>query len=65
MIVGRSPGIFVSVLVGANATTIQPLWWAILLVAIALAAVAFWRWGEQLQDRILALIEHLVDHSTR
>ena len=59
MTVGRLPGVFVSVLVGANITQIKPLWWGILLAAIALAGLVVWRWGEQIQGSVLGLIERL------
>jgi uncharacterized membrane protein YdjX (TVP38/TMEM64 family) len=59
MILGRMPGVAVSVWVGANAAQIQPVWWAILLAGIAVAALVFWRKGEQIQEFVLALIERL------
>jgi uncharacterized membrane protein YdjX (TVP38/TMEM64 family) len=59
MTLGRLPGVFVSVLVGANAAQIEPLWWGILLAAIAAAALILWRWGERLQESVLHFIERL------
>jgi uncharacterized membrane protein YdjX (TVP38/TMEM64 family) len=59
MIVGRMPGVAVSVWVGANAAQIQPVWWAILLACIAVAALVFWRKGEQIQEAVLSFIERL------
>lgn len=59
MIFGRLPGVFVSVLVGANAARIEPLWWGVLLTAIAIAALVLWRWGEQIQESVLGFIERL------
>jgi uncharacterized membrane protein YdjX (TVP38/TMEM64 family) len=56
MTLGRLPGVFVSVMVGANITKIDPLWWGILLAVIAVAVVVFWRWGERIQDAALAFI---------
>ena len=61
MTLGRLPGVFVSVLVGANASRIQPIWWILLFAGIALAAVVFWRWGEQIQEVVLATIERVSD----
>jgi uncharacterized membrane protein YdjX (TVP38/TMEM64 family) len=59
MILGRMPGVAVSVWVGANAAQIQPVWWAILLACIAVAALIFWRKGEQIQEFVLTFIERL------
>jgi uncharacterized membrane protein YdjX (TVP38/TMEM64 family) len=59
MILGRMPGVAVSVWVGANAAQIQPVWWAILLGGIAVAALVFWRKGEQIQEVVLTFIERL------
>jgi uncharacterized membrane protein YdjX (TVP38/TMEM64 family) len=63
MTLGRLPGVFVSVLVGANVSRIQPVWWVVLFVGIALAAVVFWRWGEQIQEAVLGHIERLSNRS--
>lgn len=59
MIVGRLPGIFVSVWVGANAARVSPVWWWLMLAGIGLAALVIWRWGDDLQTAILAFIERL------
>jgi uncharacterized membrane protein YdjX (TVP38/TMEM64 family) len=59
MTVGRLPGVFVSVMVGANIARVDPIWWAVLLAAIAIAALIFWRWGDQIQEAVLGLIERL------
>lgn len=59
MILGRLPGVFVSVLVGANVARIKPIWWVLLFVAIALAALVLWRWGERIQESVLGFIEKL------
>jgi uncharacterized membrane protein YdjX (TVP38/TMEM64 family) len=59
MTLGRLPGVFVSVLVGANAAQIEPIWWGIFLAAIAAAALILWRWGERIQESVLHFIERL------
>ena len=59
MILGRIPGIFVSVLVGANVARIKPIWWEALLVGIASAALVLWRWGERIQESVLGFIEQV------
>ncbi len=61
MIVGRLPGIVVSIMIGANAVQIDPVWWLVLLVAIAGAALALWRWRERIQEFTIRLIERLSD----
>jgi uncharacterized membrane protein YdjX (TVP38/TMEM64 family) len=57
MLVGRLPGVFVSVWVGANAARIEPIWWAVLFVGLAIAVLVFWRWGDQIQEFVLGFIE--------
>ncbi|MGD2041456.1 MAG: TVP38/TMEM64 family protein [Anaerolineae bacterium] len=59
MIIGRLPGIFVSVWVGANAARIEPVWWVVIFVIIAIAALILWRWGDQIQEAILSFIERI------
>jgi uncharacterized membrane protein YdjX (TVP38/TMEM64 family) len=59
MTLGRLPGVSVSVLVGANVSRIQPIWWVLLFAGIAVAAVVFWRWGEQIQEAVLTAIERI------
>ena len=59
MLVGRMPGILVSVWVGANLARIQPVWWVVLLIGIAIAAVVLWRWGERIREWVLGWIERM------
>jgi uncharacterized membrane protein YdjX (TVP38/TMEM64 family) len=59
MIIGRLPGIFVSVWVGANAARIEPVWWVVIFVIIAIAALILWRRGDQIQEAILSFIERI------
>jgi len=61
MLIGRLPGVFASVWVGANVGRIDPVWWIALLAAIAIAALVIWRWGAQLQEKVLDAIERLSD----
>jgi len=63
MILGRMPGIVVSVLVGANVAQIEPVWLGVLLGAIAIVALAVWRWGGQVQRAVLNVIERLSGRS--
>lgn len=61
MIVGRLPGILVSIMIGANAVQIEPVWWLVLLGVIAVAVLALWRWRERIQELTMRLIERLSD----
>lgn len=61
MTLGRLPGVFVSVWIGANAAEIKPVWWAVLFGAIAVAGLAWWRWGEQIQEAVLGFIKQVSD----
>jgi uncharacterized membrane protein YdjX (TVP38/TMEM64 family) len=57
MLLGRLPGLFVSVWVGANVARIAPIWWAVLFVGIAIVAIVLWRWGQRIQESVLRLVE--------
>lgn len=61
MPLGRLPGVFVSVWIGANAAEIKPVWWVVLFGAIAVAALAWWRWGEQIQEAVLGFVRRVSD----
>jgi uncharacterized membrane protein YdjX (TVP38/TMEM64 family) len=61
MVIGRVPGILVSTWVGANAPAISPLWWGVLLAVMALGAGFVWRWGEQIQDFLLDIIDRSIN----
>jgi uncharacterized membrane protein YdjX (TVP38/TMEM64 family) len=59
MILGRFPGILVSTWLGANAAQISPTWWIVLLICLTLVALAFWRWGQQIQATMLHFLDQL------
>ncbi len=59
MTLGRWPGILISAWIGANAARLSLGWWAGLLSAMALAAVALWRWGARLQEAMIGFIARL------
>ena len=57
MLIGRLPGVFVSVWVGANVARIEPVWWVVLFAIVAVVALVFWRWGTQIQESVMVFIE--------
>lgn len=59
MTLGRLPGVFVSVMVGANVAQVPPVLWGVLLAVLAVAALVLWRWGNQIQEGVLGFIERL------
>lgn len=59
MVTGRLPGIVFSVWVGANLASIGLVWWMVLFVGLALAALLLWRKGEEVQQAMLRLIRRL------
>jgi uncharacterized membrane protein YdjX (TVP38/TMEM64 family) len=59
MLLGRLPGVFTSVWVGANVARIDPIWWGVLFVGIAIAGLVLWRWGESIQEAVLNFIERV------
>jgi uncharacterized membrane protein YdjX (TVP38/TMEM64 family) len=59
MFLGRFPGIFVSVWIGANVAQVKPVWWVVLFAALTLIAVLVWRRGDQIQATILDFIERI------
>ena len=65
MLFGRLPGVFASVMVGAYAMHITPTQWIVISVVIALVALAIWRWGEQIQEFVLHIIERLSNRLKR
>jgi uncharacterized membrane protein YdjX (TVP38/TMEM64 family) len=56
---GRSPGIWVSCWLGANAGALTSTDWAFIVLASALMAVILFRYGPQLQDRALRFTERV------
>jgi uncharacterized membrane protein YdjX (TVP38/TMEM64 family) len=65
MLVGRLPGVFGSVLLGATATRISPTQWAVLIAVFALVVLAIWRWGDRGQEFVLQLVERLSNRLQR
>ena len=59
MILGRWPGVFVAVWLGANAAQFELVWWVVIFGVIALATLIFWQWGEQIQEAVLGAIERV------
>ncbi len=65
MMAGRLPGFLFSVWVGANLANTRPVWWIVLFVGLALAAVLLWRKGEEIQEAMLRLIRLLSRRESR
>lgn len=65
MTLGRLPGVFVAVLVGANVAArqseqgVEPLWWGAVLAGLGVAALVLWHWGDRIQESVLQFIERL------
>jgi uncharacterized membrane protein YdjX (TVP38/TMEM64 family) len=59
MLVGRLPGVFMSVLFGAHVTEIRRELWIALFIGIAIVALVVWRWGKAIQEAIVGFIEGL------
>jgi uncharacterized membrane protein YdjX (TVP38/TMEM64 family) len=61
VLLGRLPGLFTANWVGANAARLSPGMWVALILGVAALGLGFWRWGEQLEIRVLDLLGRLVD----
>jgi uncharacterized membrane protein YdjX (TVP38/TMEM64 family) len=61
--IGRLPGVFLAVWVGAHASAIHPAMWIVLLAALACAAIVLWHWGKQIQGAALRGIERVASHN--
>ncbi len=59
MALGRTPGIFVATLVGANVGGIPPVWWVVALCFLGLISVALWKWGPAIQGAMMALLDRV------
>jgi uncharacterized membrane protein YdjX (TVP38/TMEM64 family) len=54
---GRLPGLFVASWMGANARSVSPLGWLILIANVCLLALAYWRWRKAVEARLLGWLE--------
>ena len=54
---GRLPGLIVASWMGAHATSVSPLGWAILIAVVCLLALAYWRWRNAIETRLLGWLE--------
>lgn len=55
--VGRVPGMALAVWAGASAGRANGPTWTVLVAVALLAAVLIWRWGAQVQDRLMDWLE--------
>jgi len=58
-VVGRLPGIFVANWVGASAAEFSPLQWGLLGAVVLVVAVAFWRFQERIEVRLVDLVDQI------
>ena len=56
---GRLPGVIVASWMGAHATGVSPVGWAILIAGVCLPALAYLRWKGLLEARLLGWLERV------
>jgi len=56
---GRLPGLIVTNWIGAHARSVSPLGWVILVVSVCLLALAYWRWRNAIEARLLAWLDRV------
>ncbi len=61
VLLGRIPGLFTANWVGAHAASLSTGAWVALVAGVAALGLAFWRWGSQLESRVLDLMARLAD----
>jgi len=54
---GRLPGLIVASWMGAHASSVSPLGWAILIAAVCLLALAYWWWRNAIETKLLGWLE--------
>lgn len=56
---GRLPGLIVASWMGANARSVSPVGWAILIAGVCLLALAYWRWRQAIEAKMLGWLERV------
>lgn len=64
-LIGRTPGVLVANLMGANATTLSPSQWLLIGVPLLLTALSFWRYQERIENSALHLLAMLYEFIRR
>ena len=57
--VGRLPGVFIPNWLGAHATDLSAAQWVAIILLLIPAAVAFWRWQDEIERFLLRLLDRL------
>ncbi len=55
--IGRLPGVFIPNWLGAHAADLSPTQWLAIALLLVPLVVAFWRWQETIERRLLHLVE--------
>jgi uncharacterized membrane protein YdjX (TVP38/TMEM64 family) len=58
-LLGRLPGVLIPNWLGAHATELDPRQWIAIVLLMIPVAVAFWRWQDSIESRLLRLLECL------
>jgi uncharacterized membrane protein YdjX (TVP38/TMEM64 family) len=63
VLVGRLPGVFIPNWLGAHATELSPVQWALIILAMIPVAAAFWHWQDRIVDRMLRWLDWIVSRA--
>ena len=56
---GRLPGLIAASWMGAHANNVSPLGWGILIAGVCLLALAYWRWRQAIEAKMLGWLERV------
>jgi uncharacterized membrane protein YdjX (TVP38/TMEM64 family) len=57
--VGRLPGLIVASWIGANAVSLSPVEWAVLIVGACALGLIYWRWGGAIEAALMSWVERV------